>query len=65
MKGNEILSAHLTDGTEVALRKTKGGYRLVLPELPAAPDTIVVLTMKDPVQLLEWGEIHFSGSGKS
>ena len=65
LHGNEILSARLFDGTEVPLRKAKAGYRLVLPELPAAPDTIVILTMRDRVQLPEWGEIHFSGNGKA
>ena len=64
---NRIESAALFDGGEVEVTEEQDGIRLVLPEKAYAgddaevPDTIVVLTMAEPVKAGGDVDIYFTG----
>lgn len=58
---NVIESVSLFDGRRVAFAVESDGVSLSLPETEEAPDTIVVLQMKDTVKPMEDAEIYFTG----
>lgn len=58
---NEIISAKLFDGREVPVTVDESGIQLTLPATDKAPDTIVILEMKDTVKKEEETKIYFTG----
>lgn len=58
---DEIEEVRLFDGGEVKRLHTEEGIRLCLPETAKGPDTIVVLTLKEPVTGPGDAEIYFTG----
>ena len=58
--GNEIVSASLFGGGKVDIAAEADGVRLILPKTEPAPDTIVVLHMKNRVEKKQ-ADISFTG----
>lgn len=58
---NEIISAKLFDGRGVPVTVDESGIQLTLPATDKAPDTIVILEMKDTVKKEEETKIYFTG----
>ena len=59
---NVILSASLFDGGDIPFRQEQDGIKLDLPASEAAPDTIIILKMKEPVQLKRSETVYFTGT---
>lgn len=57
---NDILEAKLFNGTKITMEEEERGIRFILPDDGTKePDTIIIVTMRDPIRGIEEEDIRF------